>query len=237
MEKRDITMDDMKDMLHMKVDFLGALCAVVGRAKEIHENEALPETQPLVDHKAKTLKRRRDESVPKPKPKRRKRRPPLPLLAGNPPLPEEFQAAIEEMALVKNGAATEAKLVIQKKLYHTDLSSGHNRLSIPFNDIENDFLTEEEKQYLLGQDEKKKKLFFEVKIVQPSLEVDTVKLCRWDMPKKSGKTSSTYVIRGSWNAIVKSNKLRFNRTVQLWGFRVDRELCFALVKVPRNRAA
>ncbi|KAG6405063.1 hypothetical protein SASPL_132645 [Salvia splendens] len=137
------------------------------------------------------------------------------------------------MALVKKGATTEAKLVIQKKLYHTDLSSGHNRLSIPFNDIENDFLTEEEKQYLLGQDEKKKKL---VKTVPPSLEVETVKLCRWDMPKKSRKTS-TYVIRGSWNAIVKSNKLRFNRTAQLWGFRVDRELCFALMKVTRNHAA
>ncbi|XP_047962227.1 B3 domain-containing protein At3g25182-like [Salvia hispanica] len=114
---------------------------------------------------------------------------------------------------------------------------GQNRLSIPFNNIENDFLTEEEKEYLLGEDEKGKKRFLEVEVVQPSLEVETVKLCRWDMPKKSGKTSSTYVIRGSWNAVVKSNKLRFNGTVQLWGFRVDRELCLALVKVPRNRAA
>ncbi|KAG6395577.1 hypothetical protein SASPL_141700 [Salvia splendens] len=82
--------------------------------------------------------------------------------------------------------------------------NGHNRLSIPFNNIENDFPTGEEKQYLLGEDEKRNKLFLEVKIVQPSLEVETVKLCR---------------------------------TVQLWGFRVDQELCLALVKVPRNRAA
>ncbi|KAL1556632.1 B3 domain-containing protein-like protein [Salvia divinorum] len=282
---RDITIDDVKDLLHMKVDLFGALCLVAGRAKEIHENEekALLKTQkgkkpitcvlrmPTKGHgdeagpsrpapkgcgdeagpsrpapkgcgdeagpSRPAPKRRGDEAGPAPKPKRQ-RRPPLPPIAEQPPLPAEFHTAIVEIALAKNAAPTVAKLVIQKELYDTDLSSGHNRLSIPFSKIENDFLTDEEKQHLLGKGENGKKRFLEVRIVQPSLvSEETVKLCRWDMPKKNGKTSSTYVIRGNWTAIVKNNKLKLGATVQLWCFRVDRELCFALVRVSRNCAA
>ncbi|KAL1537946.1 B3 domain-containing protein-like protein [Salvia divinorum] len=254
MGHRDITMDDVKGLLDMKLDLFGTLCAVAGRAMEIHDEEtALQETQkskkPItcvlrLPSKSRgdeagpsrpAPKRRVDEAGSAPKPKRQRRPPPL---AEKPPLPAEFQTAIEEIALAKNAAPTAAKLVIQKELYETDLSSGHNRLSIPFNKIENDFLTEEEKQYLLGEFENGKKRFMEVRIVQPSLLLEeTVKLCRWDMAKKSGKTTSTYAIRGNWTAIVKNNRLRVGTTVQLWFFRLDQELCFALVKVPRNQAA
>ncbi|KAL1556265.1 B3 domain-containing protein-like protein [Salvia divinorum] len=229
---RDIAIDDVKDLLHMKVDLFGALRAVAGRAKEIHEKEGV-ETKPAPP----APKRRGDEAGPAPKPMRQ-RRLPVPHLAEKPPLPAELHTAIEEIALAKNAVPTAAKLVIQKELYDTDLSSGHNRLLIPFNKIENDFLTEEEKQHLLGEDENGKKRFLEVRIVQPSMvSEETVKLCRWDMPKKNGKTSSNYVIRGNWTTIVKNNNLRLGETVQLWCFRVDRELCFMLVRVPRNRAS
>ncbi|KAG6397855.1 hypothetical protein SASPL_139305 [Salvia splendens] len=260
---RDITKDDLKDYLHRPVDLFDALCIVAERATEIRDSEekAFRESQRAVDRKGKKPiicilpKRPRDEAAPAPapaaaaRPKRRRaplpplspkpkrvRRPLPPPLREKPPLPAEFYTTIKEMALAKKAVATEAKLVIQKQLTSTDLSSGHNRLSIPFNNIENDFLTEEEKQYLLGQDEKKKKLFLEVEILQPSLEVETVRFCRWDMPKENGKTSSTYAIRGKWNAIVNNNDLILGMTVQLWCFRVDRELCFALVSVPTNLA-
>ncbi|XP_042067377.1 putative B3 domain-containing protein At3g49610 [Salvia splendens] len=141
---------------------------------------------------------------------------------------------------MSRGADAPAKLVIQKQLYGTDLSSGHNRLSIPMNQIADDFLTEGEKEHLRGYDSKsKKKKYMDVKVVGPSLSAsETVKFSRWDMAKKDGgKTSSSYVINGKWNAIVAKNKLRIGVVVQLWCFRVDRELCFALVRLPGNGSA
>ncbi|XP_047962228.1 putative B3 domain-containing protein At3g24850 [Salvia hispanica] len=244
---RDITKDDLK--YDLASDPFEALCIVAERATEIRDREekAFRDSKRVVEKPIICIlpKRPREEAapVPAPRPKRRRappaeepkkkrvRRPLPPPLREKPPLPAEFHAAIEEMAAAKKAVATEAKLVIQKRLTSTDLSGGHNRLSIPFNDVESDFLTEEEKEHLLGQDEKNKKRFLEVEIVQPSLAVETVKFCRWDMPKENGKTSSTYVIRGKWNEIVHKNDLIVEMAVQLWCFRVDRELCFALVSL------
>lgn len=53
------------------------------------------------------------------------------------------------------------------------------------------------------------------------------------MPKKSGKKSSSYVLRSNWNNVVAANDLKINTVVQIWSFQVaDKEnLCMALVVV------
>ncbi|PIN23055.1 hypothetical protein CDL12_04236 [Handroanthus impetiginosus] len=147
-----------------------------------------------------------------------------------PPLPEEFKSAILKMAGRKS--TSPETLVIQKGLFETDLSEGHNRISIPVSKISENFLSEEEKEFLCRRDESKKMNFKEVKIIEPSLEWEKARLSRWDMAKGKGKTSSTYVIKGTWRYIVDRNRLRVGDVVQLWAFRIEDELCFALVKLP-----
>ncbi|XP_047961535.1 putative B3 domain-containing protein At3g49610 [Salvia hispanica] len=209
----------------MKGSLFDVLLATTERAAEILESE----------RKAAAQIPRPKRKIEKPSSSDSKRRKiPNPAINSNerPPLPEEFKIAIEE---ISRGADAPAKLVIQKQLYGTDLSSRHNRLSIPMNQIADDFLTEGEKEHLRGYDSKsKKKKYLDVKVVGPSLAAsETVKFSRWDMAKKDGgKTSSSYVINGKWNAIVAKHKLRIGVVVQLWCFRVHRELCFALVRLP-----
>ncbi|MBA0771225.1 hypothetical protein Gotri_019719 [Gossypium trilobum] len=48
----------------------------------------------------------------------------------------------------------------------------------------------------------------------------------WDMRK-----NSMYVITTSWNSIVKNNRLKVEDVVQLWSFRVNSTLYFALQKL------
>ncbi|PIN07196.1 hypothetical protein CDL12_20251 [Handroanthus impetiginosus] len=120
----------------------------------------------------------------------------------------------------------------RKGLFETDLSEGHNRISIPVSKISENFLSEEEKEFLCRRDESKKMNFKEVKIIEPSLEWEKARLSRWDMAKGKGKTCSTYVIKGTWRYIVDRNRLRVGDVVQLWAFRIEDELCFALVKLP-----
>lgn len=69
--------------------------------------------------------------------------------------------------------------------------------------------------------------------MEPSNTVYTMVLRQWDMPKKSGKKSSSYVLRSNWNNVVAANDLKINTVVQIWSFQVaDKEnLCMALVVV------
>ncbi|EYU30319.1 hypothetical protein MIMGU_mgv11b021846mg, partial [Erythranthe guttata] len=75
--------------------------------------------------------------------------------------------------------------------------------------------------------------FKDVMIIEPSLRREKVKLSRWDMKKGNGKnTCSNYLINGKWRHIVERNRLEPGDVVQLWSFRIDQELHFALVKLP-----
>ncbi|EYU26006.1 hypothetical protein MIMGU_mgv1a022380mg, partial [Erythranthe guttata] len=152
-----------------------------------------------------------------------------------PPLPEEFKKTIQEIGSGKNiSEEAEMKLVIQKGLFETDLAAGNNRLSIPFTRVrDHGFLTEEEARFLTTRDRNNKMKFKDVTIIEPSLRREKVKLSRWDMKKGNGKnTCSSYVINGKWRHIVERNRLEPGDVVQLWSFRIDQELHFALVKLP-----
>ena len=59
--------------------------------------------------------------------------------------------------------------VIQKPLFKTDVSSSHNRLSIPLNHIQQNFLTPKESERLNSEGNGKKCADMEVMLIEPSL--------------------------------------------------------------------
>ena len=85
------------------------------------------------------------------------------LLGPNPPpdLPPKFQDTIKAMG------GCDKLLVIQKKLFKTDITKGNSRFSIPLRQIvRTDFLTEEEKEELRAQQE------IRVRLINPKSSQD-----------------------------------------------------------------
>ncbi|CAN0890841.1 Putative B3 domain-containing protein At5g35780 [Linum grandiflorum] len=70
-----------------------------------------------------------------------------------------------------------------------------------------------------------------VKLVDPSLKVREITFKIWSMPKKNGTVSCSCVLTAPWNDVVKENRLVEGDGVQLWGFRMDRELGLGLFRV------
>ncbi|XP_070003154.1 putative B3 domain-containing protein At5g35780 [Nicotiana sylvestris] len=141
-------------------------------------------------------------------------------------LPIEFKNKITEI----EGSVESTILVIEKRLFETDIKPGEGRLSIPQRKMSNEFLKPEEDEYLNtrnGNNVSEMK----VKLIEPSLEICDINLKKWNMNKSNRKTSSSYVLTTYWNAVTKRNGLKIGTLVQLWTFRKGSELCFALVKL------
>ncbi|KAK6916189.1 B3 domain-containing protein At2g31720-like [Dillenia turbinata] len=166
--------------------------------------------------------------------KRRKIEQSIQKIAGpNPPpeIPEGFKKAIADMK------GTHIELVIQKRVFKTDVSKNHGRFSIPVKQVRFDFLSDKENRLVWLSNGT-----LEVMLIQPSLDLKPIVLNfrKWVMPKKpknnSGsenntKASSSYVLITNWNEVVKLNQLREGEIVQLWAFRwKDSRLSFAMVR-------
>ena len=150
-------------------------------------------------------------------------------LPAAPRLPEDFQREINRLG------GTDVTLVLpNKRLFGTDVSSHHNRFSIPFGKIKHlpGFLTIDERDRL-----KKGESFKAVKLIDPAKDIImTCELGQWDMKKDNKSVSSMYVLKGKWHKdVVCKNKLIEGDLVQLWSFRVDGAICFALVMLQRKR--
>ncbi|GAV70912.1 DUF313 domain-containing protein [Cephalotus follicularis] len=144
---------------------------------------------------------------------------------SRPDMPEEMKDFI-----TKEMNGIHLVRVIQKILYQTDMGNIQNRLSIPFNQIidnEEFFLTPQEVKLLKERGE------IQTTMVEPSLAISQEKMVlkQWDMNKPTRKTSSMYVLRTGWNYLRERNGLKKFDIVQLWSFRVNGKLCFALFKV------
>ncbi|KAK2984724.1 hypothetical protein RJ640_004549 [Escallonia rubra] len=145
-----------------------------------------------------------------------------------PERPPDLPKDVENEILRLGGS--NVKLVIQKGLYPTDLKDNHNRLSIPARTASKGFLTEDEEKrhgnhngYVESMD---------VKLIEPKGgDPAILSFRRWNMKKKSGKSSACYVLTSNWNAVKKRNGLKEKMVIQLWSFRVQGELWFALVLV------
>ncbi|GAA0172060.1 hypothetical protein LIER_41271 [Lithospermum erythrorhizon] len=135
------------------------------------------------------------------------------LEGSNPPptIPEEFKKIISKVAPGKN--ISEVKLVVQKKLEDTDCDGGQNRFSIPKDKLREHFL----------EDVENGERYQMVHIIDPSLNHYDIKLSMW---------KPFYALNGdSWKMIKKTNNLEPGMIMQLWGFRVNNELWFALVNL------
>nr|GEY06520.1 hypothetical protein [Tanacetum cinerariifolium] len=120
---------------------------------------------------------------------------------------------------------SELKLVIQKTLHMSDLKSDQNRLNLPFKQlVTQEFLTDEEKREL--EDNKA----IEVRLVGPTLQM-------YEEPMtfkiRSMSCTKNYVLITNWNHFVADNikDLKEFSKIQLWSFRKDQQLCFALAVV------
>ncbi|KAI3766756.1 hypothetical protein L2E82_16827 [Cichorium intybus] len=116
----------------------------------------------------------------------------------------------------------ETKTVIQKTLFASDLKENLNRLNLPINQLETlDFLTETEKRDLENGKE------LQVPLLGPRLRMykKPMALKIWHL-----RTTKNYVLITNWNNFVKENKedLKENTMIQVWSFRRDHQLCFAI---------
>jgi hypothetical protein len=149
---------------------------------------------------------------------------PTTLPKPSPDLPEEFKKRIMAMG------GTQAVMVIQKALYKTDLMKNNGRLSLPFGQINKDFLKESEREDLENQNE------LLMQFIEPSCKFNRMMLRQWNMPKNTGNKCSIYVLKTDWNDVFKENELKIGDVVQVWSFRVgsEQKLCMALVVVSRK---
>ncbi|KAL0009557.1 hypothetical protein SO802_011059 [Lithocarpus litseifolius] len=140
----------------------------------------------------------------KPQPPKSRRRTKLHVPPSPPDLPEDIGNHIREMC------RTQEVFVIQKSLYESDVKRDKKKVSMPLSQINPDFLKETEREAL---DQQKP---IGVQFVEPSNTVYAMVLRQWDMPKESGKKSSSYVLRTNWNNVVATNELEINTVVQIW---------------------
>ncbi|KAH7860082.1 hypothetical protein Vadar_008941 [Vaccinium darrowii] len=153
-------------------------------------------------------------------------------------LPKEILDKIRR----QNGS--EAKLVIQKKLFPTDLDASQNRLSMPLNQLENvAFLTEDEYEFVRGRAaDGRTRNGIPVLFIEPNGDENLDLMFKWwDMPKVSGKNKcSIYIFNGKWHDVSQKHKLDKGLIVQVWSFRYTRDNCqrklgFAMVIVGRDK--
>lgn len=69
-----------------------------------------------------------------------------------------------------------------------------------------------------------------MRVVDQSLREYNLRLKQWDMKK-----CSVYNLLSGWSQVVRDNNLQIHSKVQLWSFRLQSHLCFALVKVPEEK--
>nr|GEW14535.1 B3 domain-containing protein, DNA-binding pseudobarrel domain protein [Tanacetum cinerariifolium] len=122
---------------------------------------------------------------------------------------------------------SDLKLVIQKVLYMSDLAPRQNRLSLPLKQLlTEDFLSDQERWILESDGEIK------VRLVGPNLKMfkDLMELKIWDMTR-----TSNLVLTSKWKQFVEENKDYLNELsmIQIWSFRKEQQLCFALAVVDR----
>ena len=147
-----------------------------------------------------------------------------------PDMPKEFKNIImakefKNIIMAKNGS--DVKLVIQKKLYKTDMLGRFARLSIPKGQMIAEFLSEEEQMTL--QQKKEDGVHYkgmEVQLIQPSLKECSISLKKW---QQGGNNS--YMLSSPWNKIAENNGLEVGDIIQLWSFRVDHSPCLILIKL------
>ncbi|PNX74342.1 B3 domain-containing protein [Trifolium pratense] len=145
-----------------------------------------------------------------------------------PDLPLVFKEKIEQLE------GNEVQLVIQKELTMTDVKKNNGRLSVPIGKMkieENSLLTQEEGLSLDYVPQKKgtsRKLEgMSVSMLDTNLKLwDNMCFKKWKMGE-----SEVYNITGEWYNLAVENHLQQHQKIQLWSFKRNNHLNFALVKL------
>ncbi|KAJ4830281.1 hypothetical protein Tsubulata_032827 [Turnera subulata] len=129
---------------------------------------------------------------------------------------------------------TDLRLVLNKQLHKTDISSHHNRFSMPAGQIidYHSFLTQEERRKIFEDKES-----LPVKLVDPGKNfgmVSEVKMNKW--PSHKMDSGYSLVFTSNWNAVVRRNEdlLKPDSLLQVYSFRRGGQLWFVLkmLRVP-----
>ncbi|XP_055817739.1 B3 domain-containing protein At5g38490-like [Solanum dulcamara] len=142
----------------------------------------------------------------------------------------ELDIEFKNLITFIGGSLESVKLVIEKRLFKTDVKPAEGRLSIPQKQMSNTFL-EPEEDARLNTRNGSKMCEMKVMLIEPSRRVSEINLRKWFMNKDNGKTSLSYVLVTYWNEVARRNDLKVGTKVQLWAFRKGTDLCFALVKL------
>ncbi|KAK1425537.1 hypothetical protein QVD17_20890 [Tagetes erecta] len=212
------------------------------RLKIISENKLREEEEAMAVNERLTIIREnklREEHVKKPKSTikseestssgQKKRKPPKKFVRG-PIVSNEITERLKDHILNEK-KGTDLKLVIQKNLYPSDTKQGQNRLSMPINQLEtNEFLSADEKRILNNKVLKENEI--EV-LVMDGVTFECVvpmKLTMWHMA-----STVNYVLKTRWYEFWLANKdhLLTKSKIQVWSFRQDEKLCFAVVCVEK----
>ncbi|KAL6127598.1 hypothetical protein ACLB2K_070962 [Fragaria x ananassa] len=145
-------------------------------------------------------------------------------------LPEDLKRKIETLEGIESFEKTKMTLVIEKRLFPTDLTDSASRLSMPLKQIKPEsFLDEDEIKKLASQQD-----WRQVSVISPNLEEESLTLRQWNMNKKNGNVSSSYVLKSGWNEVHQKNGLEKDDVIQVWSFRdVGNNLHFAIVLVEK----
>ncbi|MCH94102.1 B3 domain-containing protein [Trifolium medium] len=141
-----------------------------------------------------------------------------------PSLPLAFKEKIEQMKGV------DVKLVIQKKLTMSDVKGDNSRFYIPIDKKieESILLTPSERLSLniyVPQKKRERLVGISISMLDYNLKIwDDMYLKKWKMGK-----SEIYNITGGWDKLVVENYLEESQKIQLWSFRCNDSLNFALV--------
>ncbi|KAM7269040.1 hypothetical protein ACFE04_024537 [Oxalis oulophora] len=139
----------------------------------------------------------------------------------SPELPLRFKNKIDQLK------GFDVKLVIQKRLYKSDIEDNNGRFSIPLKQIRNDFLTTDDIELL----DKQNSAGVKVELLDPCLDMTDMYLKKWKMGN-----IFVYNLLTGWKSVVRKieNGLFMGVEVQLWSFRSDNKLCFALVNLSNS---
>lgn len=126
---------------------------------------------------------------------------------------------------------SEPLLVVEKTLTMSDVNSVLSRLQIPESQM-NQFLSDDEIDYLkikVGPRMNGIDALLHHQGVKSCSMMTTLQVKRWEMAKKNGSMSIMFVLTTGWNDVVSRTPLRKGDTIQLWSFRVERQLHLGLV--------
>ncbi|KAJ4831329.1 hypothetical protein Tsubulata_033708 [Turnera subulata] len=204
---------------------------VRGEKDVLREEEEKPKKKPTKDTRKRPTSSSHDDDDAKQEPKKKKKGAGTTgkFDLGKLGLDELLDCSDEIRESILEKDDTDLKLVMVKKLYHTDLDLHQDRLAMPARqilDLDN-FLREEEKEKVFGSREG-----LMVKLVDPSLVVSDMRLTKW--PFHNQKDWFSFELTKGWRAVVERNPhvLKPNALLQVYSFRRNAQLCLVLWKLP-----